>query len=87
MVNEGIGGNTVINPIATGPAAVDRLDRDVLGLAGLSSVVSLEGINDLGANHPDPDIIAGYQNVVSRLHNAGIKVVRLARKEIILLPW
>jgi lysophospholipase L1-like esterase len=75
VVNEGIGGNTVINPIATGPAAVDRLDRDVLGLAGLSSVVWLEGINDLGANHPVLDIIAGYQNVVFRLHNAGIKVV------------
>ena len=27
------------------------------------------------ANHPVLDIIAGYQNVVFRLHNAGIKVV------------
>jgi lysophospholipase L1-like esterase len=75
VVNEGIGGNTVINPISTGPAAVDRLDRDVLGLAGLTSVVWLEGINDLGAGHAVNDIIAGYQNIVNRLHTAGIKVI------------
>jgi len=33
----------------SGPAAVDRLDRDVLGLSGLTHVIWLEGINDLGA--------------------------------------
>lgn len=75
VVNEGIGGNTVINPISVGPAAVDRLDRDVLGLSGLTSVIWLEGINDLGAGHAVNDIIAGYVNVVQRLHTAGIKVV------------
>jgi lysophospholipase L1-like esterase len=75
VVNEGIGGNTVINPPSTGPAAVDRLDRDVLGLSGLTSVVWLEGINDLGAGHAVNDIITGYVNVVQRLHTAGIKVV------------
>jgi hypothetical protein len=52
-----------------------RLDRDVLGLSGLISVVWLEGINDLGAGHAVNDIIAGYVNVVQRLHMAGIKVV------------
>jgi lysophospholipase L1-like esterase len=94
VVNAGIGGNRVINPVvanaAAGPAAVDRLDRDVLGLSGLTHVVWLEGINDLGAGygqaasatpvienpviHTPANIIAGYQNVVSRLHAKGIKV-------------
>lgn len=78
VVNEAIGGNRVVNPVvansAAGPAAVDRLDRDVLGLSGLTDVIWLEGINDLGAGHPTTDIIAGYQNVVSRLHAQGIKV-------------
>ena len=69
------GDHTVINPPSTGPAAVDRLDRDVLGLSGLTSVVWLEGINDLGAGHAVNDIIAGYVNVVQRLHTAGVKVV------------
>jgi hypothetical protein len=65
------GDHTVINPPSIGPAAVDRLDRDVLGLSGLTSVVWLEGINDLGAGHAVNDIIAGYVNVVQRLHTAG----------------
>ena len=78
VVNEAIGGNRVVNPVvanaAAGPAAVDRLDRDVLGLSGLTHVIWLEGINDLGAAHPTDDIIAGYKNVVGRLHAKGIKV-------------
>src|SRR5579859_5204300 len=57
-----------------GPAAVARLDRDVLGLSGLTDVIWLEGINDLGGDHPTDAIIAGYQDVVGRLHARGIKV-------------
>lgn len=94
VVNEAIGGNRVIGPVvanaAAGPAAVDRLDRDVLGLSGLTHVIWLEGINDLGAGygqgasatplienpvvHTPANIIAGYQNVVARLHARGVKV-------------
>jgi len=78
IVNEAIGGNRVVNPVVanatSGPAAVDRLDRDVLGLSGLSDVIWLEGINDIGAGHTTDSIISGYQDVVSRLHANGIKV-------------
>ncbi|MBV8714760.1 MAG: lysophospholipase [Chloroflexi bacterium] len=94
VVNEAIGGNRVIDPVVdnatAGPAAVDRLDRDVLGLSGLTHVIWLEGINDLGAGygqaatatpvfedpviHTPENIIAGYQNVVARLHSNKIKV-------------
>ncbi len=78
IVNEAIAGNRVVNPVTpnatAGPAAVDRLDRDVLGLSGLTDVIWLEGINDVGAGHTTDAIIAGYQNVVARLHARGIKV-------------
>jgi lysophospholipase L1-like esterase len=78
IVNEAIAGNRVVNPVvpnsAAGPAAVDRLDRDVLGLSGLTHVIWLEGINDIGAGTTTDAIIAGYQNVVGRLHATGIKV-------------
>jgi lysophospholipase L1-like esterase len=94
VVNEAIGGNRVIPPAVAnataGPAAVDRLDRDVLGVSGLTDVIWLEGINDLGAGygqaatasplyedpviHTPDNIIAGYQHVVSRLHARNIKV-------------
>lgn len=84
VVNEAIGGNRVVNPVAlnakndapstSGPAAVDRLAQDVLGLSGVTHVIWLEGINDLGGLHTTSSIIAGYQDVVTRLHNAGVKV-------------
>jgi lysophospholipase L1-like esterase len=77
-VNEAIAGNRVVNPVTpnstAGPAAVDRLDRDVLGLSGLTDVIWLEGINDVGGGHSTDSIIAGYQDIVSRLHAQGIKV-------------
>jgi lysophospholipase L1-like esterase len=76
VVNEGIAGNTVVNPTGTGPAAVDRLGRDVLGLSGVTSVVWMEGINDFGLNNNTPAaVIAGYENGISRFHNAGLKVI------------
>src|SRR5229473_211800 len=78
VVNEAIAGNRVVNPVVAnataGPAAVDRLDRDVLGLSGLTHVIWLEGINDLGAGHTTAAIIAGYQDIVGRLHAKDIKV-------------
>lgn len=79
VVNEGIGGNRVVDPVTpnatSGPSAVSRLERDVLGLSGLTHVVWLEGINDLGGGHSTDAIIAGYQDVVHRLHAKGIRVM------------
>jgi lysophospholipase L1-like esterase len=78
IVNEAIAGNRVVNPVVAnstaGPAAVDRLDRDVLGLSGLTHVIWLEGINDIGAGTMTDAIIAGYKDVVGRLHVQGVKV-------------
>ncbi len=58
IVNAGIGGNQVVGPAAYGPdqpfpggpSALQRLDRDVLGLSGVTHVIWLEGINDFSAN-------------------------------------
>jgi len=58
VVNAGIGGNQVVGPaeyspekpFAGGPAAGQRLERDVLGLSGLTGFVWLEGINDFSRN-------------------------------------
>lgn len=79
VVNEAIGGNRVVNPVVfpatSGVAATDRLNRDVLGLSGLTHVVWLEGINDLGGGHTVASIEAGYQSIVATLHANGIKVM------------
>ncbi len=75
VVNAGIGGNRVVPPAGTGPAATLRLDRDVIGLSGLTHVVWMEGINDIGGGQSTANIIAGYKNVVDRLRSVGVKVV------------
>ncbi len=93
IVNEAIGGNRVIDPVVanatSGPAAVDRLARDVLSLSGLTHVIWMEGINDLGAGYGQAGADAhyrkshypyagehylGYKNVVGQLHAKAIKV-------------
>jgi lysophospholipase L1-like esterase len=85
VVNAGIGGNQVLGPaeysaqkpFAGGPSAGQRVERDVIGLAGVSAVIWLEGINDLGANATVEAIEAGMKQVVGRLRAAlpGVRVV------------
>ena len=85
VVNLGIGGNRVAGPaysaakpVPGGPTAVERLEREVLSVAGSTHVIWLEGINDFSQGGPDmtPEtVIAGYKDVVGRLHARGIKVM------------
>jgi len=75
VVNAGIGGGMVIGPadyatkpFAGGPAATDRLDRDVISLSGVGAVIWLEGINDFGNAGAKPDDVAnGVRDIVKRL--------------------
>ncbi len=58
VVNAGIGGNQIAGPaiyspqtpFAGGPSAKMRVERDVLGVSGVTTVIWLEGINDLSKN-------------------------------------
>ena len=83
IVNAGIGGNRILTPetypppqpFAGGPSALQRLDRDVFGLSGLSAVVLLEGINDISSGAPADAIINGMRELVSRVKAKGIKIV------------
>ena len=82
VVNAGIGGNRVLAP-GTGPSALSRFDRDVLMQPGVTHVVVLEGINDLGRGTAprDPrdsltadDIIFGYRQLIARAHERGLVI-------------
>lgn len=87
VVNAGIGGNQVIGPaeyspqkpFPGGPSAGQRLERDVLGLSGLSAVIWLEGINDFSKNgNATPETVeAGMKEIVARLRARvpGIRVI------------
>lgn len=87
VVNAGIGGNQVVGPseygpakpFAGGPSALTRMERDVVSLSGVTHVIWLEGINDLGtAGNATPEqVIAGYKEGVARLRNRipGVRVI------------
>ena len=82
VVNAGIGGNQVVgpaeysaaHPFSGGPSARQRLERDVTGLSGVSAVIWLEGINDLGAHAEVEAIESGMKEVVGRIRSAIPKV-------------
>jgi lysophospholipase L1-like esterase len=87
VVNAGIGGNQVVGPPAYspqqpfpgGPAAVQRLERDVLSLSGVAAVIWLEGINDFSknGNASVEAVTAGLREAVGRLRARipGVRVI------------
>jgi lysophospholipase L1-like esterase len=71
VVNAGISGNRVLNDII-GPSGVSRFDRDALGQGGVTDVLILLGINDIGFSSFTPtqavsatDITAGLARFVA----------------------
>ena len=87
VVDAGIGGNRVLGPaeydphkpFPGGPSALQRLQRDVLGLSGVGAVIWLEGINDLSEteNATADAVFTGMREGVARLRAAlpGVRVI------------
>ena len=86
IANAGIGGNRVLRD-EVGQSGLARFDRDAIAVPGVTDIVLLEGINDLGlsglknpraeGNHPTigaRDLIAGYRQLIQRARSRGIKV-------------
>lgn len=83
VLNEGIGGNRVLNE-TTGPSALSRIDRDVLAQSGVRYVIVLESINDIGRlarlQTPWDEITAqqlemGLKQIADAAHEHGIKAI------------
>jgi lysophospholipase L1-like esterase len=80
VVNAGIGGNRLLR-YGTGPSALARLDRDVFSVSGVTAIILLEGINDIGRGFYPPTepvtaeaLIAADKQIIARAHAKGIKV-------------
>jgi lysophospholipase L1-like esterase len=58
VINEGIGGNRLLND-GLGPNALARLGRDVLSQPGVTHLIVLEGVNDLGTLTQNAPATAG----------------------------
>ena len=86
VLNLGIGGNRVLAD-GLGPSGASRFDRDVLSQAGVTHLIILEGVNDLGVLNRDKpadaqmngsmakDLIGAYQRMIAKAHAKGIKVI------------
>jgi lysophospholipase L1-like esterase len=88
VLNEGIGGNRLLSDppadfgLAMGESALTRIDRDVLGQAGVEYLIVFMGINDIGMGMMDPsqarssaELIAALNQVIERAHERGISVI------------
>ena len=81
VVNAGISGNRVLHDslsgFSFGDNALARLDRDVISQPGVTDVILLEGINDIGQYPPEvtaEQIISGLRQIAVRIRAHGINV-------------
>ena len=78
VLNLGIGGNCVVEGGLSEPA-LKRFDRDILGQNGVKTLIIFEGTNDLGISNGNTEqvvkkLIAAYQTLIDKAHQAGMKV-------------
>ena len=77
VMNVGIAGNRVLTEgnFNVGVNALARFDRDVLAQPGVTHVIVLEGINDIGAgNAAVDDLIAAHKQMIERAHQHGLRI-------------
>ena len=81
LMNAAIAGNRVLSDAAfnSGINALARFDRDVAIQPGVTHVVFMEGINDIGQARDNPapsaaDIIAGHRQIIERARARGLKI-------------
>lgn len=76
--NAGISGNKVASDNATsffGVAGTTRFQQDVLSRSGVTDVIVLEGINDIGQSAtPSATIITAYRELIRQAHARGVKI-------------
>jgi lysophospholipase L1-like esterase len=95
VVNAGIGGNRLLTDgsgISTGfgISGMARFDRDALTLPGVTHIILLEGLNDIGFPgaklgeqflaeptevHSAQDLTDAYRQLIERAHARGVKLI------------
>ncbi len=79
VLNAGISGNRVLQdgqiPMF-GAAGLTRFRLDALVQSGVTEVIVLEGINDIGQTNgiTAQQLIDGYQTLIAQAHQAGLKI-------------
>ncbi len=81
VLNAGIGGNRLISEgtYGSGINALARFDTDALSHPGVTHIIVMEGINDIGNARQNPtptaeDLIAAHKQLIMRAHAKGMKI-------------
>jgi lysophospholipase L1-like esterase len=90
VLNAAIAGNRILSEpdvppgidvraVAQGVNALARLERHALSQPGITHIVVLEGINDIGNARQNPtptaeDLIAGHKQLIEQAHTRGLKI-------------
>ena len=83
VVNMAIAGNRVISDGTftppTNPNALSRFELNALSVPGVTHIIVMEGINDIGNARQNTtptaeDVIAGHKQLIQRAHERGIKI-------------
>jgi lysophospholipase L1-like esterase len=90
ILNAGIGGNRLLGEanvpagfdpraVGAGVNALARFDLHALSQVGVTHIIVLEGINDIGNARQNPtptaqDLIAGHKQLIERAHTRGLKI-------------
>ena len=82
MMNAGIAGNRVLSEstYAFGINALARFEHNALSQSGVTHIIVMEGINDIGNARTNPapsaeDVIAGYKQMITQAHSKGMKII------------
>jgi lysophospholipase L1-like esterase len=75
VVNAGVAGNRILERSHSGPSALERLDRDVLALSGVTHVILFAGSNDIHRGANADDLIDGARKIVERVRARNIKII------------
>ncbi|GIH14880.1 SGNH/GDSL hydrolase family protein [Rugosimonospora africana] len=76
VLNEGIGGNQILTDTqGGGPSALHRIQRDAFEQPGVTDVIFLEGVNDIGANATAQQLIDGMTQIVDQAHARCLRII------------
>jgi len=81
LMNAAIAGNRVLSEGAfqAGANALARFEHNALSQAGVTHIILMEGINDIGNARTNPtptaeDILAGYRQLILQARSKGVKI-------------
>jgi lysophospholipase L1-like esterase len=81
IMNAGIAGNRVLSEstYAFGINALARFEHNALLQSGVTHIIVMEGINDIGNARTSPtpsaeDVISGYRQMITQAHSRGLKI-------------